>query len=106
MGEVPGDVHEVVVGWGHGLEAEDSGVTTLLTVGAMKFRAFVVGMARGGSSIGGTTMMGTVGVKVFSGSTCEALSWNDCAQVAGSWRNGDGKGYDLWGIGMIIHACG
>ena len=79
MGEVPGDVHEVVVGWGHGLEAEDSGVTTLLTVGAMKFRAFVVGMAGGGSSAGGAIMMGTVGAEVFSGSTCQILSQNDCA---------------------------
>ena len=77
MGEVPGCIHEGVIIWGHGLGPEDLGVTTLLTVGAMKFKTFVVGMAWSGSSIGGTTMMGTVRVEVFSGSTCEALSWND-----------------------------
>ena len=66
----------------------------LLTVGAMKFRALVVGMARGGSSAGGTMVMGRVGVKVFSGSTCETSSRNDFAQVTGSWGNGDGRRYD------------
>ena len=79
MGEVPGGVHEGVVDWGHGLGAEDLEVTTLLTVEAMKFRAFVVGMAGGSLSTGGTTIMGTVGAEVFSGSTCETSSWNDCA---------------------------
>ena len=79
MGEVPGGIHEGVVDWGYGLETENSGVTMLLTVGAMKFRALVVGMARGGSSAGGTMVMGRVGVKVFSGSTCETSSWNDFA---------------------------
>ena len=105
MGEVQGCVHEGVIIWGHSLGTEDLGVTTLLIVGAMKFRAFVVRMARGGSSTGGTIMMGTVGV-VFSRSTCETLSQNDCTRVAGSRGNGDGRGYDLWGMGMIIHACG
>ena len=79
MREIPGGVHEGVIGWGRGLGTEDSGVTTLLTVGAMKFRAFVVGMAGGGSSAGGAIMMGTVGAEVFSGSTCQILSQNDCA---------------------------
>ena len=79
MREIPGGVHEGVIGWGHGLGTEDSGVTTLLTVGAMKFRAFVVGMAGGGSSAGGAMMMGTVGAEVFSGLTCQTLSQNDCA---------------------------
>ena len=78
MREVPGGRHKGVIGQGHSLGTEDLGVTTLLTVGAMKFRAFVVRMARGSSSTGGTTMMGTVRVEVFSGSTCETLSQNDC----------------------------
>ena len=74
MGEVPGGIHEGVVGWGHGLETENSGVTMLLTVGAMKSRAFVVGIVRGSLSAGGTTMMETVGAKVFGGSTYETSS--------------------------------
>ena len=49
----------------------------LLTVGAMKFRAFVVGMARGSSSTEGTTMMETVWVEVFSGLRCETSSQNN-----------------------------
>ena len=77
MGEVPGYVHEEVVVWEHGLGAEDSGVTTLLTVEAMKFRTFVVGMAWSSLSTGGTMMIGTVRVEMFGGLTCEALSWND-----------------------------
>ena len=52
-------------------------MTTLLTVGAMKFRTFLVGMARSGSSIGGTTMMGIVRAEIFGGLVCEALSWNN-----------------------------
>ena len=79
MREVPGGIHEGVIGWGHGLGAEDLGVTMLLTVEATKFRAFVVRVARGSSSAEGTTIMGTVGVEVFSGSTCETSSQNDCA---------------------------
>ena len=78
MREVPGGIHEGVVGWGHGLGAENSGVTMLLTVGAMKFGAFVVRVARGSSSAGGTTMMGTVGVEMFGGLACKTLSQNDC----------------------------
>ena len=78
MGEVPGGVNEGVVVWGYGLGAEDSGVTTLLTVGATKFGAFVVGMARGSLSTKGTTIMETVGAEVFSGLTCEISSQNDC----------------------------
>ena len=78
----------------------------LLTVGAMKFRTLVVWVARGGSSTGGTIMMETVRVEMFCGPACEALSLNDWAQVTGSCRNGDGRGYDSWEIGMIIHACG
>ena len=106
MGEVPGGVHEGVIDWGHGLGAEDSEVTTLLTVEAMEFRAFVVGMAEGGSFTEGTMMMGTVRAKVFGGSTCETSSWNDCAPVTRSWGNGDDRGYNLWEMGTIIHACG
>ena len=83
MREVPGGIHEGVIGWGHGLGTEDLGVTTLLTVEAMKFRAFVVRMAGGSSSAGGTTIMGTVGAEVFGGSTCETLSQNDCAKSLG-----------------------
>ena len=55
------------------------GVTMLLIVGAMKFRAFVVRVAQGGSSTGGTMIIGTVGVEMFGGSTCETSSQNDCA---------------------------
>ena len=79
MREVLGGIHEGVVGWGHSLGTEDSGVTMLLTVEATKFGAFVVRMAGGGLSAGGTMMMGTVRAEVFGRSTCEALSWNDCA---------------------------
>ena len=79
MGEVPGGVNEGVVVWGYGLGAEDSGVTMLLTVGATKFGAFVVWMARGGSSIGGTRMVGIVRAKVFGGSAYEASSQNNWA---------------------------
>ena len=78
MGEVPGGVHEGVIGWGHDLRVEDLGVTTLLIVEAMKFKAFVVGMARGSLSTKGTTIMETVGAEVFSGLTCEISSQNDC----------------------------
>ena len=106
MEEVPGGVHEGVIVWGHGLGAEDLEVTTLLTVGAMKFGTFVVWVAESGSSAGGTTMMETVGAEMFCGLACEASSWNDWAQVAGSCGNDDGRGYDLWGMGTIIHACG
>ena len=49
----------------------------LLIVEAMKFRAFIVGITWGSSSTGGTMMMGTVRVEMFSGSAYEALSWND-----------------------------
>ena len=106
MEEVPDGVYKGIIVWGYGLGTEDLGVTMLLTVEAMKFRAFVVWMARGGSFTGGTTMMGTVGAEVFNGSVCEALSQNDWAQVTGSYGNGDGRGYNSWGMGMIIHACG
>ena len=57
------------------------------------------------SSTDGTMVMGIVGVKVVGGLACVTLSWNVWTQVAGSWRNGDGRGYDLWGMKMIIHAC-
>ena len=77
MGEVSGCVHEEVIVRGHRLGAEDSGVTMLLTVGATKFGTFVVGMSRSSSSIGGTTMMGTVKTEMFGRLACEALSWND-----------------------------
>ena len=77
MGEVLGCVHKGVVVWGHGLGAEDLGVTTLLTIKAMKFGTFVVGMAWSSSSTGGTMMMGTVGVEMFGGLACEAPSWNN-----------------------------
>ena len=77
MGEVPGCIHEGVVIWRYSLRAEDVGVTMLLTVGATKFRAFVVWMTRSGSSTGGATMVGTVGAEVFCGLACEALSQND-----------------------------
>ena len=104
--EVPGGIHERVVGRGHGLGTEDLKVTMLLTVGATKFRTFVVRMAGGSSFTGGTRMMGTVGMEVFSGLTCQTSSQNDCARVTGTRRNGDGRGYDLWAIGTIIHAYG
>ena len=74
MREVPGGRHKGVIGQGHSLGTEDLGVTTLLTVGAMKSRAFVVGIVRGSLSAGGTTMMETVGAKVFGGSTYETSS--------------------------------
>ena len=74
MGEVPGGIHERVIDWGHHLGAEDLGVTMLLTVGAMKFRTFVVRVTRGSLSAGGTMMMETVRVEMFGGSTCETLS--------------------------------
>ena len=45
MEELPGCIHEGVIVWRHGLRAEDVGVTTLLTVGAMKFGTFVAWMA-------------------------------------------------------------
>ena len=77
MGEVSGSIHERVIVWGHGLGIENLGVTMLLTVGAMKFRAFVVGMARGSSSTEGTTMMETVWVEVFSGLRCQTSSQNN-----------------------------
>ena len=77
MGEVLGCVHKGVVVWGHDLGAEDLGVTMLLTVGAMKFRTFVVGMAWSSLSTGGTMMMGTVRVEMFSGLACEAPCWNN-----------------------------
>ena len=79
MREVPDGIHEGVIAWRHSLGAEDLGVTMLLTVEATKFRAFVVRVARGSLSVEGTTMMGTVGVEVFSRSTCETSSQNDCA---------------------------
>ena len=81
-------------------------MTMLLIVGAMKFEAFVVRMAGSSSSTEGTTMMDTVGAEMFSGLTCKTSSWNDCAQVARFWENGDGRGYDLWEMGMIIPAWG
>ena len=77
MEEVPGVIHEGVIVWGYGLGTEDPGVTMLLTVGATKFRAFVVWVAGGSSSAGGTAMMGTVGTEMFYGLTCEASSQND-----------------------------
>ena len=77
MGEVPGGVYKGIIVWGCGLRAEDLEVTTLFTVGAMKFRTFVVWVARGGSSTGGTMIMGTVKAEMFCGLACEALSWND-----------------------------
>ena len=79
MGEVPGGIHEGVIVWEHGLGAEDLEVTTLFTVGATKFGAFVVWMAGGGLSTGGTMMMEAVGAEMFGGSACEALSWNNWA---------------------------
>ena len=79
MEEVPDGIHKGIIVWRHDLGAEDSGMTTLLTVGAIKFRTFVVWVARGGSSTRGTTMMGTVGVEMFGGLACEALSQNDWA---------------------------
>ena len=77
MREVLGCVHEGVMVQEHGLGAEDAGVTTLLTMGATKFRALVVWMARSGLFTGGTTVMGTVGAEMFHGSTCVASSQND-----------------------------
>ena len=52
-------------------------MTTLPTVGATKFRTFVIWMAGGGLSIGGTIMMGTVEAEMFCGPACKALSRND-----------------------------
>ena len=84
MGEVPGSIHEGVMVWEYGPGAEDAEVTTLLTVGATKFGTFVVWMARSSSSTRGAMIMGTVGVEMFAGPTCEALSWNVWTQVAAS----------------------
>ena len=106
MEEIPGGIHKGVVVWRHGLGTEDVGVTMLLTVEATKFGTFVVWMAGGSLFAGGTTMMGIVGAEMFCGPACEVLSWNDWTEVTGPYRNGDGRGYDLWGMEMIIHACG
>ena len=76
MGEVLGCVHKGVVVWGHDLGAEDLGVTMLLTVGAMKFRTLVVGVAWCMLSAGGATIMETIGVEVVSGPAYVAPSWN------------------------------
>ena len=77
MGEGPGCVHEGVMVGRHGIGTEDMRVTTLLTVEAMKFGTLVVWVSRGGSSTGGTMIMGTVWMEVFHGSTCVALSQNN-----------------------------
>ena len=50
-------------------------------------------------------IMGTIGVEMFCGSVCVALSQNGWIQVVGSCGNGDDKGYDSWEMEMIIHAC-
>ena len=77
MEEVPGCVHEGVVVRGHEVGIEDMEVTMLLTVGALKFRTFVVWVSQGGSTIGGTTIMGTVWVEVVYGLAHVALAWNN-----------------------------
>ena len=106
MGEIPGCIHERVMVGGHGIETEDMGVTTLLTVEAMKFRTLVVWMSKSSLSTGEATIMETIGAEVFGGSTYVASSQNDWTQVAGSCGNSDGRGYNLWRMGTIIHACG
>ena len=77
MEEVPGCVHEGVVVRGHEVGIEDMEVTMLLTVGALKFRTFVVWVSQGGSTIGGTMIMGTVWVEVVCESAHVALAWNN-----------------------------
>ena len=94
MREVPGCVCKGDVVRGCGTGAEYAGATTLLTVGAMKFRTFVVGVFWSSLSAGGTIIIGTVWLEVFCGSACVTPVSNDWTQVAGSCGNGDGRGYD------------
>ena len=67
MGKVPGCVHEGLVVGGHGVGIEDIGVTMLLIVKAMKFRALIIWVSQGSSSTGGTMIMGIVWAEVFHG---------------------------------------
>ena len=62
-----------------GAGAEDTGVTMLLIVGAMKFGTFVIGVSWGSLSTDGAIMMGTVGAKVISRLTLVAPSLDDWA---------------------------
>ena len=71
------------------------GMTMLLTVGAMKFGALVLGVTQDILSTGGTTVMGTVWTKVVCGLAHVAPSWNCWTRVTGSCGNGNGKEYDL-----------
>ena len=48
----------------------------LLTVGAIKFRTLVVGVAWCMLSAGGATIMETIGVEMVSGPAYVAPSWN------------------------------
>ena len=106
MGEVLGCVHEGVMVREHGTGTEDTGVTTLLTVEAMKFKTLVIWMSQGSSSTGGVTIMETIGVEVFGGLTCIAPTWNigpESPGLAGMVMVG-GMTHREWGQSFMLVA--